>query len=110
MTNIGVLAHCVDCGCQQFKLAPKRTAEHSTLTTCPHCWGVANVPLTITRCSCGQKIRHCSCATGPYDPNAGDDRLCQCGHPYFRHFDTYEEMAPVGCKYCTCTRFREKRS
>jgi hypothetical protein len=35
-----------------------------------------------------------------YDPKFGDDRLCLCGHPYYRHFDTYEEMAPVGCKYC----------
>lgn len=35
-----------------------------------------------------------------YDPNFGDDRLCKCGHPYYRHFDTYEGMSPVGCKYC----------
>jgi hypothetical protein len=35
-----------------------------------------------------------------YDPNFGDDRLCTCGHPYYRHFDTYEDMYPVGCKYC----------
>jgi hypothetical protein len=35
-----------------------------------------------------------------YDPNYGDDVLCECGHKYYRHFDTYEEMSPVGCKYC----------
>jgi hypothetical protein len=35
-----------------------------------------------------------------YDPAFGDDRLCECGHSYYRHFDTYEDMAPVGCKYC----------
>lgn len=35
-----------------------------------------------------------------YDPDFGDDRLCQCGHPYYRHFDTYDDMADVGCKYC----------
>src|SRR5271166_3913160 len=35
-----------------------------------------------------------------YDPNFGDDVLCECGHIYYRHFDTYEEMSPVGCKYC----------
>jgi hypothetical protein len=35
-----------------------------------------------------------------YDPNFGDDRLCTCGHPYYRHFDTYEDMYPIGCKYC----------
>ena len=35
-----------------------------------------------------------------YDPKFGDEKLCMCGHPYYRHFDTYEEMSPVGCKYC----------
>ena len=35
-----------------------------------------------------------------YDPEYGDDVECECGHPYRRHFDTYEDMAPVGCKYC----------
>jgi len=35
-----------------------------------------------------------------YDPKFGDDKLCLCGHPYYRHFDTYDHMAPIGCKYC----------
>lgn len=35
-----------------------------------------------------------------YDSNFGDDRLCLCGHPYYRHFDTYDDMAAIGCKYC----------
>lgn len=26
----------------------------------------------------------------------------ECEHPYFRHFDSYDEMRPVGCKYCSC--------
>jgi len=43
-----------------------------------------------------------------YDPKFGDDRVCQCGHPYYRHFDSHEDMAPVGCKYCQCERFVEK--
>ena len=47
----------------------------------------------------------------PYDPKYGDDRMCKCGHPYYRHFDTYDNMAPVGCKYCNhydeCQRFEE---
>lgn len=38
--------------------------------------------------------------TLPYDDNFGDNKLCLCGHPYYRHFDTYNNMAPVGCKYC----------
>jgi hypothetical protein len=37
----------------------------------------------------------------PYDPAFGDDRLCTCGHTYYRHFDPYEDMEPVGCKYCS---------
>ena len=23
-----------------------------------------------------------------YDPEFGDDKLCKCGHVYYRHFDT----------------------
>lgn len=54
-----------------------------------------------------------------YDPKFGDDVLCECGHPYYRHFDTYEDMSPVGCKYCmhgeemipgeSCPGFRRKK-
>ena len=43
-----------------------------------------------------------------YTKNYGDDRICECGHSYYRHFDTYENMRPVGCKYCSCYRFVEK--
>ena len=43
-----------------------------------------------------------------YDPNFGDDALCVCGHPYYRHFDTHEDMAPVGCKYCDCDQFTKE--
>jgi len=35
-----------------------------------------------------------------FDPKFGDTKLCLCGHPYYRHFDTYDDMSPVGCKYC----------
>ncbi len=38
--------------------------------------------------------------TRQYNPNYGDDRVCLCGHPYYRHFDTYADMDPIGCKYC----------
>lgn len=44
----------------------------------------------------------------PYDPKFGDDRMCLCNHPYYRHFDTYENMYPIGCKYCDCAGFIEK--
>ena len=43
-----------------------------------------------------------------FDPNFGDQKLCVCGHPYFRHFDTYDDMYPVGCKYCPCQTFELK--
>ena len=40
-----------------------------------------------------------------YNPKYGDDRVCVCGHPYYRHFDTYEDMYACGCKYCGCGEF-----
>jgi len=43
-----------------------------------------------------------------YNPNYGDNRICECGHAYHRHFDSYEDMDPVGCKYCSCYEFKEK--
>jgi hypothetical protein len=43
-----------------------------------------------------------------YNPKYGDDRICKCGHPYYRHFDSYEKNAPVGCKYCDCYTFDEE--
>lgn len=42
-----------------------------------------------------------------YNPNYGDDRVCKCGHTYYRHFDSYEDMYPIGCKYCGCYEFIE---
>lgn len=44
-----------------------------------------------------------------YNPDYGDDRICECGHAYYRHFDTYEDMQPVGCKYCYCPTFVEEK-
>ena len=43
-----------------------------------------------------------------YNPAYGDDRICKCGHPYYRHFDTYDNMDPCGCKYCNCYDFVER--
>lgn len=42
-----------------------------------------------------------------YNPEYGDDLLCRCGHAYYRHFDTYEDMYACGCKYCGCYTFTE---
>lgn len=43
-----------------------------------------------------------------YNKDFGDNKECQCGHPYYRHFDTYEQMEAIGCKYCQCYTFEEK--
>jgi len=53
-----------------------------------------------------------STTTYSYNPKYGDDRICICGHSYYRHFDPYPDlgnrtMQPVGCKYCSCYRFEE---
>lgn len=42
-----------------------------------------------------------------YIPGFGDEKICACGHTYYRHFDTYDDMNPIGCKYCSCETFRE---
>lgn len=42
-----------------------------------------------------------------YNENYGDDRKCKCGHSYYRHFDSYEDMSDCGCKYCGCHNFEE---
>lgn len=42
-----------------------------------------------------------------YNPNYGDDRICVCGHTYYRHFDWMDNNYPAGCKYCNCHEFEE---
>lgn len=41
-----------------------------------------------------------------YNPHFGDDKECECGHSYYRHFDSYEGMDACGCKYCGCQHFQ----
>jgi hypothetical protein len=43
-----------------------------------------------------------------YNPHYGDNRVCECNHVYYRHFDSYENNYPCGCKYCQCDTFKEK--
>lgn len=45
-----------------------------------------------------------------YDKKMGNDRICQCGHSYFQHFDSFENMRHIGCKYCGCYDFKEKQN
>lgn len=42
-----------------------------------------------------------------YNPKYGDERICRCSHIYYRHFDSYEKMLAIGCKYCSCYKFIE---
>lgn len=42
-----------------------------------------------------------------FNPKFGDEKLCQCGHEYYRHFDSSDHMSDVGCKYCPCDTFEE---
>lgn len=42
-----------------------------------------------------------------YNSEFGDDRVCECGHSYYRHFDWAEEYR-CSCKYCGCFEFKEK--
>ena len=42
-----------------------------------------------------------------YNPNYGDHRICKCTHQYHRHFDSYDDMDPCGCRYCPCDIFVE---
>lgn len=44
-----------------------------------------------------------------YNSNFGDNRKCKCGHVYYRHFDSYEQMEAIGCKYCHCDEFEEDK-
>jgi len=44
-----------------------------------------------------------------WNPKYPQDKECKCGHPYHRHFDSYEDMRNIGCKYCSCFFFKERK-
>ena len=44
-----------------------------------------------------------------WNPDIDQDALCNCSHPYHRHFDSYEDMYPIGCKYCGCDTFNDNQ-
>lgn len=52
-------------------------------------------------------IKHGYSKASAWDEKFEQSKVCQCGHPYYRHFDTYEDMYPCGCKYCACRMFHE---
>lgn len=40
-----------------------------------------------------------------WNPDYDQSAKCACGHIYSRHFDGYDDMRGVGCKYCECFTF-----
>lgn len=40
-----------------------------------------------------------------HNPEFPEGAICNCGHKYYRHFDTHDDMLPVGCKYCLCVKW-----
>ena len=56
------------------------------------------------KCSCEYCDEHHG--LGIYDPEFGDFKECECGHVYERHFDSYDKMRAIGCKYCQCYTFK----
>jgi hypothetical protein len=40
-----------------------------------------------------------------WNPQYSQQAICVCGHAYERHFDGYDDMANIGCKYCGCNDF-----
>lgn len=45
-----------------------------------------------------------------WEENRDQNEECVCSHAYHRHFDSYGEMYPCGCKYCECRYFRTKEN
>lgn len=44
-----------------------------------------------------------------FNPDYKGPTTCACDHPYERHFDPYEHMEAVGCKYCECRKFKPSK-
>lgn len=51
--------------------------------------------------------KRCVRSIRTYSPeyDKSTDELCVCGHQYYRHFDSYEKLPYVSCKYCNCMEF-----
>jgi hypothetical protein len=43
-----------------------------------------------------------------WNPSYDQEAICVCGHPYYRHFDSYDHMYNIGCKYCECGSFTKE--
>lgn len=50
-------------------------------------------------------VSHLVAFQSRWNPAYPEHKLCSCGHYYVRHFDSYENMKAVGCKYCECCKF-----
>ncbi len=68
--------------------------------------GSSWLDVTCPKCNHEFKTRQYPPGVPEYDESIDDVALCVCGHTYYRHFDPFEEMYPVGCKYCRCYEFK----
>jgi hypothetical protein len=89
----------------------EKDCTHTTLECseyCECCMGIDVTPLPENTTNSPYLLIERTVVERKYNPAYGDERVCECGHPYHRHFDGYEDNAPVGCKYCNCWDFKEK--
>lgn len=56
------------------------------------------------------KIKVIKQTTRKWNSKYDQDAICECGHFYYRHFDSYDNMFPCGCKYCGCYIFKKIES
>ena len=98
------------CHCNQPTTVPCTFCDEPTRMTgtklCDHCYEASKrLPRFI---SYPKGLAHVlsllpQSAETKWDENADQDLECAgCGHPYHRHFDSYDDMRAVGCKYCDC--------
>lgn len=44
-----------------------------------------------------------------WNPNYDQYAICECGHFYHEHFDSYDKMEPAGCSECYCYKFEKNQ-
>jgi|SRR5579862_1635846 len=93
----------ISCSEEQILEIIKMTAEHYEQEAI-HCMCVSENTMIYHRNAAEEKTD----VSKVYNSDFGDSKVCDCGHTYYRHFDSYNEMENVGCKYCECASFAIK--
>ena len=91
-----------NCGCHDRNAIPSDTV-------CNRCDGTGTIvskPAGVVRQEAPYLKR--TTVTEVWNPAYQQDRQCECEHVYYRHFDSYDDNLPVGCKYCDCMKFKMK--